>query len=377
MTPVEILPARLSNQWLGDRKGDSPEAVTAWLGAVQAQDYAAAKWALGLRLIGATDAEIEQAFNAGAILRTHVMRPTWHFVTPADLRSLLALTAPRVHAVNGSRYRELELDAALFARGHAVLAKALRDGQPLTRTELGQYLAQNRIPVAGQRLAYLLMHAELEALICSGPRRGKQFTYALLDERAPAAKRLDRDEALAQWTLRYFFSHGPAQLKDFAWWSGLTLSDAQRGVELAGPRLAHEEIDGKTYWFSPEARPARLPSPTAWLLSIFDEYTIAYNDRSALSEKRYLEKMLTMGTALTAVLILDGKVAGTWKRAVQKKQVAITLDPFQPLSAAEHDAIEAAAARYGKFLERPCTVIWPPKKARSKKSASPAGVLKQ
>jgi hypothetical protein len=373
----EILPARLSNQLLSERKGDSPAAVTAWLGAVQAQDFAAAKGALGLRLSGATDAAIEQAFNAGDILRTHIMRPTWHFVTPADIRSLLALTAPRVHAANRARYHQLELDDALFARCHAVFAKALRDGQHLTRSEMGRHLAQSRIPATGQRLAYILMQAELEALICSGPRRGKQFTYALLDERAPAAKTLSRDEALAQWTLHYFLSHGPAQLKDFAWWSGLTVQDAQRGVEVVRSRLAHEEIDGKTYWFSPEARPARLPSPTAWLLSIFDEYTIAYNDRSALSEKRYLEKMLTMGTALTAVLILDGKVAGTWKRAVQKKQVAITLDPFQPLSAAEHDAIEAAAVRYGEFLERPCTVTWPAKKERSKKSANPAGVLAQ
>jgi len=338
---------------LGKRKCKTPGDVVAWLGAVQAQDFAAAKWALGMRMDKATDADIEKAFNDGAILRTHVMRPTWHFVAPQDIRSLLALTAPRVHAANAHMYRKLELDNDLLSRCHAVFTKALRGKNYLTRSELANCLAENRIKAAGQKLAYIVMHAELEAVICSGPRRGKQFTYALLEERAPQAKKLRRDEALAQWARRYFASHGPAQLKDFVWWSGLTLQDAQRGVDLAAPQLAHEIIDGKTYWFFPNTKTIKPQAPAALLLSIYDEYTIAYKDRSALGGERYAEKLLAMGNALNSVLILDGKIAGTWKRVIKKGMVEITMNPFSPLRKDEHEAVKAAVAGYGEFLEMP------------------------
>lgn len=353
MKLMDITQARLSNQLLGTKKYKKPGEVVAWLGAVQAQDFAAAKWALGLRMYKANDADVETALNDGAILRTHVMRPTWHFVAPQDIRSLLALTAPRVHAANAHRYRQLELDNNLLSRCHAVFTKALLGKKYLTRSELADRLAENRIQAAGQRLAYIVMHAELEALICSGPRRGKQFTYVLLEERAPQAKKLHRDETLAQWTLRYFISHGPAQLKDFAWWCGLTLQDAQRGLDLAAPQLAHEIIDGKTYWLSPDNEAATSNAPTALLLSIYDEYTIAYKDRSALSEERYVEKLLSMGNALTAVLILNGKIGGTWKKAVKKGRIEIMINPFRPLRKDEREAVKAAVAGYGEFLEMP------------------------
>jgi len=353
MRSLDIAPARLSNQLLGKRKCKTPGEVVAWLGAVQAQDFAAAKWALGLRMHKATDADIENSFNNGAILRTHVMRPTWHFVVPQDIRSLLALTAPRVHAANAHMYRKLELDDKLLSRCHAVFTKALRGKKYLTRSELANHLAENRIEAAGLRLAYMIMHAELEALICSGPRRGKQFTYALFEERVPQAKKLRRDEALAQWTLRYFASHGPAQLKDFAWWSGLTVQDAQRGLDLAAPQLAHEIIDGNTYWFSPNTKTVKSEAPAALLLSIYDEYTIAYKDRSALGGERYSEKLLAMGNALNSVLILDGKIAGTWKRVIKKGRVEIMTNPFRPLRKDEREAVKAAATGYGEFLEMP------------------------
>jgi hypothetical protein len=361
MKSSDIAQARLSNQLLGKKKCEKSSEVVAWLGAVQAQDFAAAKWALGLRLQNATDADIEKAYNEGAILRTHLMRPTWHFVLPEDIRSLLALTAPRVHAANAHMYRKLELGSDLLSRCRRIFTKVLRDGKYLTRSELARHLAENRIEAAGQRLAYIIMHAELEALICSGPRRGKQFTYALLEERAPQAKKLRRklrrDEALAQWTLRYFVSHGPAQLKDFVWWSGLTLQDAQQGLDLAGPQLAHEIVEGKAYWFSPNTKTVKPKTPTALLLSIFDEYTIAYKDRSALGEERIIEKLLSMGNALTAVLILDGKVVGTWKRVVKKGRVEVMINPFRPLRKDEEEAIKAAVARYGKFLELPGVLL--------------------
>ena len=353
---MDIIQARLSNQLLGSVKRKTPGEVVAWLGAVQAQDFAAAKWALGLRLPHATDAGIEKAYNDGAILRAHVMRPTWHFLVPQDIRAVQALTAPRFRAANASTQRKLELDAKLLSRCHLVLTEALRGGRHLTRSELAARLAEKRIEASGQRLAYILMHAEFEALICSGPRKGKQFTYALVEERVPKSSVLPPEEALAQWTLRYFLSHGPAQPKDFAWWSGLTLQDARRGLEMTDGQLRRETINGDTYWLSPSKGMEKPRTPEALLLSIYDEYTIAYKDRSALGPERHIERLISMGNALTSVLVLDGRIAGTWKRVISKARVEILAKPFRRLLKAEKEAIEAAASGYAAFLQLPMSL---------------------
>ena len=353
---MDIAQSRLSNQLLGGKKMRTPGEVVEWLGAVQAQDFAAAKWAVGQRLQRGTDAEVEQAYNAGEILRTHAMRPTWHFLAPQDIRAVLALTAHRVLAGSAAMHRKLGLDARYLSRCHRVLVEALRGGQHLTRTELASRLAEKGIAAKGQRLAYILMNAEFEALICSGPRKGRQFTYALLEERVPRTHALPPEEALAKWTLRYFQSHGPAQPKDFAWWSGLTLLEAQRGLEMAKGRLVRETSDGKTYWRSPGRQKPEGGKPgagVALLLSIYDEYTIAYRDRSALGAERPLERLIAMGNALTSVVVQDGLITGTWKRVLTKDQVEITVSPFRTPRQTEKEAIRAAASAYGAFLGLP------------------------
>ncbi len=215
----------LSAPWAEDSTG-----VVARLAAVQAQDYYGAQWALGARLVGAVDGDIEDAFNRGELLRTHLLRPTWHFVAPDDIVWLLRLTGPRVQAASVYRYRQLELETGLLKRSDSALAEALAKGSYLTRDELGGILEAKGIPQAtGQRLAYLVMHAELEAVICSGPRRGKQFTYALLDDRVAVGERLSREQGLAELAGRYFATRGPASVRDFAKWSGLTLKSAREG----------------------------------------------------------------------------------------------------------------------------------------------------
>lgn len=350
MKAAGIARARLSNQLLGSTKRRKPGEVVAWLGAMQAQDFAAAKWAVGLRTYEATDTDVEAAFNEGRILRTHVMRPTWHFVAPKDIRSLLALTAARVHQTSGRVYRRLGFDGPLLNRCHRLLSQALRDRTFLTRAELAGRLRAHRIEADGLRLAYLLMHAELEGLICSGPRQGKQFTYALLDERAPPARMPRGDEALRDWTLRYFTGHGPAQVKDFAWWSGLTTEQARRGLELAASKLTSDVSEGNTYWFAPDSAPSVPPAPNAWLLSIYDEYTIAYGDRSVLGSRPAFQRLLSIGPAMPAVLIVDGTLAGTWRRVVGTETVEIRMKLFRPLGRSERRAVAAAAGRYGAFL---------------------------
>ena len=194
------------------------------------------------------------------------------------------------------------------------------------------------------------MHAELDAVICAGPRRGKQFTYGLFEELAPKAKKVSREEALGKLALKYFSGHGPAQVKDFAWWSGLNLKDAQKGLELTKRNLVEETVEGKTYWFSDKTKKSKSKNLQAFLLSIYDEYTIGYKDRTALGEQRYFEKLILMGNALTAVMVLDGKIVGTWKKEKQRKQIKIKLNPFKQLEVAEREAFERAVERYGKFI---------------------------
>lgn len=351
MTGQEIARLRLLNQRIALPSFNNPGDVVGWLGAVQAQDYSGAKWALGLRMRTATDPDIEAAFNAGSILRTHVLRPTWHFVLPADIRWMLALTAPRVHALNASMYRQQGLDEASLKRCEQVLANALQGGNHLTRDELKDSLLQAGIPVeSGLRMSYIMMYAELEAVVCSGPRRGKQFTYALLEERAPQAKTLQRDEALAELARRFFQSRGPASVHDFAKWSGLTVADARDGLEVVKDGFQQEDMDGQTYWFLRPRAPLTPSSSTAHLLSIYDEYISGYKDRSAMDANNLAELFKEMGNALQYFIALDGQLVGTWKRTLRKEAAFIETNLFKKVSEDERQAIALAAGHYADFL---------------------------
>jgi winged helix DNA-binding protein len=344
---ADIRNLRLQNQKLINPSFNDAASVVGWLGAVQAQDYSAAKWAIGLRIKSALETDIEEAFNQGKILRTHIMRPTWHFVLPDDIRWMLALTTPRVKKILGSYDRRLELDEKLVTRCKKILTKALQGGKHLTRTELADELAKNKIAARTQRLAHILAYAELDAILCSGPRRGKQFTYALLDERVPNARQINRDEALAKLAQKYFISHGPAQIKDFSWWSGLSRKDSNEAVAMIKSKLIQEAVNDKTYWMTANSGTEQLGT-NAFLLSIYDEYTIAYRDRSDLSHEGYFEKLIRMGNAFTAVVVIDGQIAGTWKRNKSKGEVSTNL--FRKLNQAEQKALQHMENSYLRFF---------------------------
>jgi hypothetical protein len=350
MTQTRIALQRLAQQRLSHNPFTTPEEVVDWLGAVQSQDYPGAKWSLGMRLQHTPDELVDQAFNDGRILRTHVMRPTWHFVTPADIRWLVELTARRVKALNATIDRRLELDEAVFARSNDVLARALEGHNFLTRAELGAALAEAGIAAEGMRLGYILHRAEQDAVVCSGPRRGKQFTYALIAERAPQAKILAREEALAELAHRYFTSHGPATLKDFSWWSGLTIADAKAGAEMAGSALAHEDIGGQTYWFSPSVDPAPEVHQQTYLLPTYDEYVIGYAayDRGRMAGVQEGDNFLFDST-----VVIGGNIVGTWRRTFKAKSAVIELALFNPLTESQMDLVTAAAQDYGEFVGMP------------------------
>jgi hypothetical protein len=355
---LDILRHRLHNQFLSQTELTEPSQVVEWLGAVQSQDYAGAKWALAQRLKDApTDAVIEKAFNEGKILRTHVMRPTWHFVTPADICWMLDLTAPRIKIAMTHMDRQLGLDKSILKKSTAVLRKALQGNRHLTRSELAPILKKSGVSVDGYRMGQLMGHAELDQVICSGVRKGKQFTYALLEERAPQAKSLTREEALAELAKRYFRSHGPATLQDFVWWSGLTINDARKGIEFIKSQLVCETIDSQSYWLV-NAPSESKPFSGAHLLPNYDEYMVGYTDRTSIFDTAHKGQLDSRGNILFQyTIMLGGLVAGTWKRTIKNKEVVIELSPFMTLTNAQNQVVIAAAQDYGKFLELPVVLV--------------------
>jgi hypothetical protein len=356
-TADELISARLRNQQLTRPGRRDPAQVVAALGAMQAQDFPAAKWAIGLRAPGCDNGSVEEAFNAGAILRTHVLRPTWHFVAAADIGWMVALSAPRVHAANAYYYRQSGIDAKTFSRSCAMISRVLEGGRYQTRTEIAVALKRAKVPAEGLKLAYIMMHAELDGVICSGPRRGKQFTYALLSERAPQARPLERNDAIAELAGRYFTSHGPATVRDFVWWSGLTVKDAMLGIEAAQPRLHRETIGGRECWSGKGRTAAAHTGCTALLLPNYDEYLVAYKDRSAVVDSARAANIVARSNgAFPHHLVIDGRLAGSWARTLKGNSVVVEVAPYHKLTPPQTRAVMSAVDCYGEFVALPASL---------------------
>lgn len=356
MTNTSIAARRLlASGLIGPFPASLEEAVRR-LGAVQSQDYPGASWGLAQRVGDRTLDDVTVRYDRGSILRTHAMRPTWHFVLPEDIRWLQALTGPRVNARNASMYRRLEIDdRATWSRCRRALIDALEGGRERTRAELSRALEEAKVEATGQRLAYIVMHAELDGLICSGAFRGKQFTYALLDEKAPPAAPFDRDVARAELVRCYFASHGPALVRDFVWWSGLTTSDTRAGIASLGDELAAETIDGREYWSATRvaARATteiEISPGTIHLLPNYDEYLGSYADYEPIFDPS-LPRARTIADVLGVHIVLrDGLVVGGWKRRAGSGGGVIDMTILLPLSARDERSLERAVADYGRFL---------------------------
>jgi hypothetical protein len=352
-----LVAERLRNHKLSAPDFKRPVDVVRWFGAVQAQDFHGAKWALALRMRDTTNAAVEDAFNRGEILRTHLLRPTWHFVAPEDIRWLLQLTGPRVNVRCSSAYRQYELDEPVLKRSNRTLTKALKDGKQLTRSELKAALNRAGIPADdGVRLAHILLRAELDGVVCSGPRRGNQFTYALLEERVAPFDQLTGDEALAELTRRYFVSHGPATLTDFVWWSGLTTNDARRGIALLDRDLERVEIGENVYWTSVSA-PKRSRDIDAYLLPAYDEYNVAYKNREVVFDQDSVPQITKWG-ALGPTVMVDGRITGIWKTTGNDKSITIAVTPSRNLRKQEKLSVAKAAQRYAAYLGSDLRISW-------------------
>ena len=353
MTITDLIKYRLHNQQIAQHAFENPADVVKWLGAVQAQDYLNSLWAIGLRIKNTTESDIEKAIDDKTIVRTWPMRGTLHFVAPEDVRWMLRLLAPRIIARTAGIYKQSGLDDKIFTKSKKLFANAMQGSKQLTRTEMYEVLERGKISTAGQRGIHILGYAAQQGLICFGARKDKQPTFVLLDEWLPMVKPLKADEALAALAKRYFTSHGPATIQDFAWWSGLTVTEAKKGLEMVSTYFNKEVIDNQTYWMQHDMSDVKTKSQAVYLLPDFDEYLVAYRDRSAALDGKYTKQVIgASGNGIfSPVVIINGKVTGTWKRTLKKDKVMVEINPFIELSERQEKLISATKMRYGNFLK--------------------------
>jgi len=320
------------------------------MGALQAQDYAMAKWALGVRLLGTTEDLVENSINKAEIIRTHLMRPTWHLVTAEDVRWMLTLTAPYIKSSVKSMQKKLGLSEALFKQTNSIIEKLLRDNNNLTRTELMAELKERKIPADNLQAIHIMLNAELNGIVCNDPMRGKQFTYALIDDRIPPTKPLTKEESLGKLAKKYFISHGPATIQDFMWWSGLPALDARKGLESVKNTLSNIKIEEETYWFGESSLKKDFKIPALLLLPAYDEFMISYKDRSASLDPKFTALVITENGIFKPIIVVDGRVIGFWSRTIKKGQVIIAPTYFRSTQKLKKKEIEIAAQPFGKFL---------------------------
>lgn len=324
----------------------SPKDVITCMCAMQAQDFNMAKWGVGIRMNGCTDEMVQTAFESGEIIRTHIMRPTWHFVTPEDITWILPLSSERIISSMKSRDVELGLNETIYAKSVNVIIKALEGGKHLTREELSEIIGRAGIAVNSARMVHFMIYAEQRGIVCSGAMRDKQHTYALFDERVPHAKSLSKDDAIARLAARYFAGHAPACLQDFAWWSGLPASEARAGIEAIKSNLIAEIIDSQTYFLPCDFKP-QIEDESCHILPAFDEYLIAYRNRTAVLSPENHDKAISSNGVFRPVIIRNGKVSGLWKN--DKKQ-SVKTEFFKKPNGRTKELLDKAIEDYRRFL---------------------------
>ncbi len=330
MTSEEITAIRLEYQQISQQKFSKPEDVVTWMGAVQSQDFQGGLWGIGLRTKGAIAADVLKAIESGKIVRTWPMRGTLHFIAAQDARWMLELMTPRIKRSYARRHEQLRITSGMLERSRTILTKALTGGNKLTRPQIYELFEQEKIPTEESRGLHILGRLAHDRLIIFGPHAGKQATFVLFDEWIPKGNDLKGDEALTEIAKRYFQSHGPATDYDFAWWTGLTLGDARKAMELSG--------------YKPSKGEKASATTRAYLLPPFDEYIVAYKDRTAIMEQHH-GKLLNPGAngMLSPTIIIDGRVVGTWKRSGETQL-------FRKLTTQEKKLLDEAFEKYRKFL---------------------------
>jgi hypothetical protein len=344
LTRRDIALLRLAAQHIAGPAFESPVEAVRWLTAMQAQDYPGALTSIALRTTQRTRASVEAALTAGEVVRSWPMRGTLHFVAAEDLHWMLGLTSERMIAGAAARRAALELDTPAIEHARELAIGALQGGKRLRREALLAVWDAAGLLTAPQRGYHLIWHLAQTGTLCLGPVSGAEQEFVLLDEWVPGPRRLEREEALGEWILRYFRSHGPATLKDFAWWTKLTIKDAKIGLAIARPQLERIEVEGAEYFMDP-ATPALLESnydcaEGTFLLPGFDEFLLGYQDRSAALPREYAGRIVPGGNGMfLPTVIYAGEVVGTWKRTKRGAKQSVQAVPFSEFPAAVESAL--------------------------------------
>lgn len=352
MTNICNIPnIRTINQQLDCSSFSNAKDLVAWMGAMQAQDYTMAKWAIGIRLnSNITDKEIEEAFNRGDILRTHVMRPTWHFVPNEDIRWMIKLTGQRMKNSISLYFNKEGITAKLHLKINSLIEKTLSGNNHSTKQEIESILNKEGIPTNNHLLNGYLMFAEVDNLICSGAVKAKKQTYALLDERVPSTKDIQKEEALIKLATRYFKSHSPATLNDFVWWSGLSITESKQAINLIKSELVTEKVNEVDFFIHESCKNDVIESPKLHFLPAFDEYLISYKDRTSVLNLEHHPKAFNNFGTFYPVILCNGQIIGNWKKVTKGKQTLFETVFFDKKIKPNQKQIKEAEGRYRSFL---------------------------
>ncbi|MDR0419059.1 MAG: winged helix DNA-binding domain-containing protein [Prevotellaceae bacterium] len=345
-----IAKIRTQSQQLINPQFNNPKDLVTWMGAVQAQDYAMSKWAVGIRLSSSTLGDVDKALLKGEILRTHVMRPTWHMVAAEDIRWMLKLCEKRQKAAIESWGRNFGLTKTFYAKGRRLLEKMLKGESNLTKQEVEEGLNVRGMQVDKPQTSCILMLAEVEGIICSGIDKGRKHTYALLDERAPVTKNLHKEEALAELALRFFRSHSPASIQDFIWWSSLSATEVKQAIGLIQQDLIFEKFGEQDYILHKSWAQITEPDSILHFLPSYDEYLISYKNRTAVLDLKDHPKAFNNYGIFQPVIMFNGDIVGNWKKTVKKGLVAIETSFFKHKGKVLKKQIKEAEERYRSFL---------------------------
>ena len=340
---------RLDFQQISNQNFDKVSDLIEYMGAVQAQDLAMAKWALGLRLKNATENTIDEAINSGQIIRTHVLRPTWHFVSPDSISWMIDLTAKRIKSQSKARLKQLEIDEMVLKKSVRILEKYLLSNKSIRRETITMEFENHSIRTNENRLSHILMELELNKIICSGGVENSKQTYALFDERIKHKNHLNKDESLARLADMYFQSHSPACLEDFVWWSGLSVSEAKSGIADIQKNLDVFVENDRNYYIWNRREAARNMSDSFFLLPAFDEFLISYKFRESSISDLYNRKAISDNGIFRPLMVLNGGVIGIWKRSLRSKKLHIETEIFIPQNENFEKLLNPAKDRFLKF----------------------------
>lgn len=352
MNSAEILNLRLYNQLLTSHQLKAPNEIVSWMGAMQSQALDMAKWAIGTRLENQTIRDVEEALNTGQIIRTHTLRPTWHFVSADDVHWMFDLSNPRLKPIYHCYAKMRQIDESLIYNAIPVLEKILIGGKHLTKQEIGSALQTQDITLDDDHLKSAITYAEMEGILVNGRLKGKKQTFTLLEEWAPRKQTICKEEALEHLARKYFTSHSPATIHDFAWWSGLSITECRQALEMIKVDFICETINERDFWMKSDIKVPPVDSNSALLLPAFDEFVISYKDRSEMIEDIHYGKVMTKNGLFSPTIMLNGKIIGSWKKVAHKSTPRIELSFFEKTSQRKQDLFKPEIKRLEKFYSK-------------------------